>query len=244
MKKGKRNRTGRENFTLIELLIVIAIIAILAGMLLPALQSARSKAFQASCAGNMKQIGSAELMYSNDYDDYVLPHRGAMDGAEERVWYILAWTQITGKPHKHSYGASGLFCDTSPVLFCQASSLKMAGYGLYHAYMCYGINSRVGYFNSTVSTVLKMTKIKAASGKFYFSEKRSSSAFIREFYDSGTWGFTPAFRHASPFSDSVAQGAIFYANPGYANTAFFDGHVQAYRNMNFKANSDYCINLP
>lgn len=239
MKRHRRNK-----FTMIELLVVISIILILVSLILPALRKAREKAGSIACANNLKTIVSGAIGYSNDYDDYVLPHKGAMDGAEERVWYILAWTQITGKPHKHSYGASGLFCDTSPVLFCQASSLKMAGYGLYHANMCYGINSRVGYFNSTVSTVLKMTKIKAASGKFYFSEKRSSSAYIREFYDSGTWGFTPAFRHASPFSDSVAQGAIYYANPGYANTAFFDGHVQAYRNMNFKANSDYCINLP
>jgi prepilin-type N-terminal cleavage/methylation domain-containing protein len=58
-----------KGFTLIELLVVIAIIAILAAILFPVFARAREQARKTTCLSNLKQIGTASLMYVQDYDE-------------------------------------------------------------------------------------------------------------------------------------------------------------------------------
>lgn len=63
------NRENRAGFTLIELLVVIAIITILAAILLPVFAQARESARQTKCSSNMRQIGLAMRLYTQDYDE-------------------------------------------------------------------------------------------------------------------------------------------------------------------------------
>jgi len=79
----------RKGFTLIELLVVIAIISILASILFPVFARAREQARKATCQSNLKQLGLTIMMYSQDYDERMMPiaSSGGVGGE-------LRWPQI------------------------------------------------------------------------------------------------------------------------------------------------------
>jgi len=88
----------RRAFTLLEVLIVVAIIAILAAILFPVFSRARENARKASCISNLHQIGLGIAMYRSDYDGINPRHRSCPDSADSKC-YALAPTVSSG-PHE------------------------------------------------------------------------------------------------------------------------------------------------
>lgn len=91
LKTVMNNSHKKNGFTLVELLVVIGIIAVLAGILLPSLTEARNRAKSVICRSNLKEMALGFMMYLEDNDGYVFPlvHFGRDDKGElGKYWYF------------------------------------------------------------------------------------------------------------------------------------------------------------
>ena len=211
-------RRRGASFTLIELLIVIAIIAILASMLMPALSKARGKARSATCSGNLKNIGLAFFSYSSDFNDFmILPCQADISGQgsyDTDRWHMVLWDHDYLKINKSFY------CP-------EAAAMSTVNYGDDHTYPwwktgnVYGVNRATFVYNWSITRRIKQTEIRRPSRRIYAADSIN-----------GVEG-TNYMKHALDVSrTSTTNGVFFPYHNMNCNILWVDGHVSALKAAN------------
>ncbi|EIP98701.1 prepilin-type N-terminal cleavage/methylation domain-containing protein [Opitutaceae bacterium TAV1] len=218
-------------FTLIELLTVIAIIGILAAMVLATVGQVRAKARSTKCASNLRQIGVAALLWSNDNKGYIVP---CFSGADGPALQMRHWTGLLA-----SYvGWPGDSSDTSK---------SWNSYNDMPIYQCPSKPDTFGYSHN-----IRLSPLEGGRGaprKTYQDvEIPSQTVFMADSYRPSATDPTYWKSVLRAPSDSDENNRVNFRHSNAANVLWVDGHVSSQKEssdllMNTAGKKDYYFEL-
>ena len=131
--KPARHSLRSHAFTLVELLVVVAIIALLAGMTLPVLARARGKALGIGCISNLRQWGVATQLFAADNND-LLPQDGAPNGRSTNEGWYVDLPRMMGIPpyHEQSWRTNPAVRPAATLWLCPANLRRSNTNNLFH----------------------------------------------------------------------------------------------------------------
>ncbi len=235
-----------QAFTLIELLVVIAIIAILAAILFPVFAQAKEAAKKTSSISNVRQLGTATMLYTSDYDDTVFHayYFGAAGqttpdnmGAFRWPWLMVPYTknrQIFRSP-SDTMDMSITICGGP----CRGESNPYLGY-LWGLFPSYGFNwfylapdaqwdpsTSPALAMTSRSVGLSMTSVGDPSGTILFADSVYGESATSTNIGMGYYTINPpAMWTGNPPLTRTSYGFVWPRHNNAAVTSFTDGHVK------------------
>lgn len=224
IRNGRGARFGIYGFSLVELLVVMAIIAVISAMLFPVLLSAKEKARRTQCISNLSQIASAWLMYADDNSGRACPsYYWSSDG------WVRAWDfdlKETGTSSVWKFGLLGPYCRSGKIKSCPS----FRGGKWDRPYTGYAYNA--SYIGGDITV----------DGHVYiddYTDRPHTAALLSRimhpsktavFADGGFGSPVSAQNYLRAPSDVYFQaGTVNFRHNGSATVAYADGHVSSTR---------------
>jgi len=211
----------RAAFTLVELLVVLAIIAILAAILLPALARGKDSARRAQCTGNLHQFGIATQMYWDDHNGDCFRYVFGTTNFGQIYWFGWLGPGAEGqRPFDVTRGALYPYFQGRGVEVCPSLNYSMAQFKLKATGAAYGYGYNLYLSASQSQPPVKVTQIRRAADLTLMADAAQVNTFeapaspshpmLEEFYyvDNTSRPPNAHFRHAQK-----------------ANVVFCDAHV-------------------
>jgi len=215
-----RARDASAAFSLIELLVIVAVIGILAGLLLPALSRTKESARQAICVNNLRQLGLAAQLYWDDHQGRTFRYRTGSDANGDTYWF--GWIERGPEGQRkfdRTPGALWPYLGGRGVELCPALDYKMAEFKLKAVGAAYGYGYNIHLSTPSTQPAFKISDAHTPALLAFLADAGQVNTFqppaspdhpmLEEFYYISTNEPTTHFRHS-----------------GKADAVFADAHIQ------------------